>query len=561
VELLEGHPNRPFVRFVGDVVTNGAALGAWAFDDSSVEIRPNLSSIRQLESEAGQATLAWLDLEHGLHRLRGPWSSPPHPHFQSWPVGAIQKRRDIPISVKARVITDYSAGGLLGLNAAIPADGKSVQYMTLAQPVAAALAYKRAGRDVWGFKADLRDAYRILQVRAEDLHLQGIHIRRDGRDVYYVDGHLGFGCASAPRIFDSFAAAIQWIYEQRLAAAGIDAHVYHLLDDSLTIAASLEDAQRAERVKDELFLELAIEEQEEKRCPPSQRFEFLGIVLDLRDGTLSLPESKRARLVAPLRTFAQVGHCQLRELESVVGLATFAGIVIPCHRPLLSSLIAAQAIARRRGGSGGRRTRFRRVTLATAAREDARDLADAFEAAPCLRWERLFDTPYTAETVWSIDAAGVAGCGGFSLARGEWFHAPWPIGWNQGEQGMSSALQELVAVAYLVERAEPDAQLVVWTDSLAARGALARARSPVPLVNTLLRSILLTCVRRKVFLTLAWHRRETSLSALAADQLSRGDLHAASQLVPALSATRRISASSAVTRICERVSRGTPLVA
>ena len=42
VELLADNQNEAFREYVGDVVTNGARLGAYAFDDSSLEIRPNM---------------------------------------------------------------------------------------------------------------------------------------------------------------------------------------------------------------------------------------------------------------------------------------------------------------------------------------------------------------------------------------------------------------------------------------------------------------------------------------------------------------------------------------
>jgi hypothetical protein len=334
--------------------------------------------------------------------------------------------------------------------------------------------------------------------------------------------------------------------------------VFHLLDDSLTICPSHTDALRAERVKDELLRELAIEEQDEKRCAPTRSLEFLGLILDFAQGTVGLPADKRSRLVAPLRAMAHSGRCRLRELEATVGLATFAGLVVPCHRPLLSSLIAVQAIARRIAQRKGRgKARFTYVSLSAAAREDAADLADAFDAAPHLRWESLFVTPASADQAWSVDAAGREGCGGFSLDTHEWFHATWPAGWSQEEEGMSSALQELVAVAFLVERAPSGSAICVWTDSHAARDAFGRARSSKPRVNALLRAILLACLKRDVTLIVAWHRRASSLSALAADSLSRGLISLASRQVPGLVGARRVPASSTVTQLCERVSRAT----
>eukprot|EP00035_Acanthoeca_spectabilis_P019149 m.415743 g.415743 ORF g.415743 m.415743 type:complete len:589 (-) comp16825_c0_seq6:1084-2850(-) len=543
-KLLERHPNRPFARYVSDVGLRGAHLGAHSFDDSKPTIRPNLPSAQDHDSPEGRALLKWLDTERKAGRLRGPWEKPPHPNFQSWPIGAIKKRSYIPIEVKARVITHYSAGKDGGLNAAIPHEAKTLQYMTIAQAVAAAAEWRAAGAHVYAFKVDLKDAFRILQVAAECLHLQGIHIRRNGKDEFYVDGHLGFGTGSGPRIFDSFASAIHWILEQRCRSGGASIRLFHLLDDFLFVAWSRVDALRAQAAKDALFIELGIPEQLEKRCSPTRRLEFLGVMVDFAQATLGLPGDKRDRLMASLAKCVE-GRCLLKELESTTGLLTFAGVTIPLHRPLVSSLYAGQAIARRKG--------FRHVRLSAEARADAKVLRDAIGLGTELPWEALALTPYNTDLTYAVDASGADGCGGFSLDHGRMFHSPWPKGWRQGDAYMSTGLQELVAVAYLVETIPAGSSLCVWTDSMVAKGAVGKARSPVPIVNALLRRLLGACGRRRVGLVVAWHGRESSMSAIVADLCSHGRFQEAVSALPQLSAASVAPASSTVTQICTTV--------
>jgi hypothetical protein len=190
------------------------------------------------------------------------------------------------------------------------------------------------------------------------------------------------------------------------------------------------------------------------------------------------------------------------------------------------------------------------VRLSRSARNDAGDLADALGATPALQWDDLYLTPHNADVTFAVDASGQDGCGGFSLDTGEVFHAAWPKGWRQHDLHMSTALQEMVAITFLAQTVPEGTRLCVWTDSSACKDSFGKARSSTPIVNQLLRALLAACLRRRVHLVVAWHFRDTSISAIAADHCSHGAFQDAAALVPGLSTASVLPASSVITRIC-----------
>jgi len=75
-------------------------------------------------------------------------------------------------------------------------------------------------------KLDLESAFWHIPVRPADWHLLGF----TWLGQYFFDVMLGFGCQSAPYIFNLFAEALYWILERH-----IPAHFRHYLDDFLSI--------------------------------------------------------------------------------------------------------------------------------------------------------------------------------------------------------------------------------------------------------------------------------------------------------------------------------------
>ena len=181
-------------------------------------------------------------------------------------------------------------------------------------------------------KLDLESAFRHIPVRPADWHLLGF----TWEDKFYYDVVLGFGCRSAPYIFNLFGEALHWIIQRH-----IPARIRHYLDDFLQIhppSASATDAQSALQWSLDLGAELGLQFQPNKIDGPSMKLEFLGLELDSKAMEVRLPPSKLEYLTELLRWWTNVSHCTLRDLEELIGFLQFASQVVPTSQPFLRGL-------------------------------------------------------------------------------------------------------------------------------------------------------------------------------------------------------------------------------
>eukprot|EP00038_Savillea_parva_P003892 m.131507 g.131507 ORF g.131507 m.131507 type:complete len:131 (+) comp11314_c0_seq2:2662-3054(+) len=101
---------------------------------------------------------------------------------------------------------------------------------------------------------DLPAAYRNIPLAASELHLVGFSFPDEqDHDQFYYHRMLPFGGSMCPRIFDSFSCACQWVIEQRIAAAGVDARAAHLLDDFVVVGFDSSHTSAAEEIMVQFF--------------------------------------------------------------------------------------------------------------------------------------------------------------------------------------------------------------------------------------------------------------------------------------------------------------------
>ena len=84
--------------------------------------------------------------------------------------------------------------------------------------------YPRSGPGTELVKMNLKDAYRVIPVHPQDLHLLGTQWCGDT----FVDWSLPFGLRSATKIFTAFSDMVVWAIHYR----GVR-HLLHYLDDFL----------------------------------------------------------------------------------------------------------------------------------------------------------------------------------------------------------------------------------------------------------------------------------------------------------------------------------------
>ena len=537
VRCLDNHPNRDFAGAVEDFLVNGASLGADEYDITGPRAQPNLRS-----SELHPTPIAkWIADENGRGRLDGPHASDPHPNMQHWGVGAVQKG-DFDIDEKCRVITHHSQSedGRPSLNECVSKEEASLRLTRVVDVIDAVERGRASGHRPVMALADLRSAYRNTLVRRSDLLLTGIQFPNPetGETEYHFDRCLGFGGRRSARTFDALASALHYIIEQKWEESGISAELFHYLDDFCLVADDDASAAAAFRVLCEVFADAGCPVAAEKTQPPSRRAVRLGLTLDLESYTVSLPELKRAKMCAQLDGIASGTRSVLtKAVAGVTGKLGFAGVCFPALRPLINPFYNSFTPALRDGRrwcSPSREMRRAAGVFSRAIGKDPRTPFSSFSAVPT-----------DADLQFSVDAAGREGMGGFvagGVAGPAMFHSQWPEGFDMDSLGVSSGLQEVLTVAVAVQRfGKRGNHLHGWTDSSVAVDAIAKGRSPSPALNRALWTLFSLCAERSLTLTVAWHRRSSSPSALAADALSRGDFALATQLIPELSGASKIT--------------------
>ena len=189
----------------------------------------------------------------------------------------------------------------------------------------------------------------------------------------------------------------------------------------------------------------------------------------------------------------------------------------------------------------------------TELKGTAKVFADCIESNPTARFSSFNAEPADADVIFSVDAAGQDGMGGFELPNQphnaaeppKAYHAPWPPGFAQGNDGVSSGLQETLTIAALAHHHPVAGQhLHFWSDSAVAVDATGRGRSDSPALNRTLALLFATCAARSLTITVAWHRRGNNGAALAADALSRGLFDQAEALFPAIAGASRMTFST-----------------
>ncbi|MCP4244252.1 MAG: hypothetical protein GY772_27210 [bacterium] len=172
----------------------------------------------------------------------------------------------------------------------------------------------------WLSTTDIRSAYHHIPVRASDRPLLGFSL--EGRCYRYRA--LPFGLSSAPRLFSLVL---------RRVVAGLRAEGHRLvqyLDDVLALGASRAECTVTTNMLRARLRSLGWTLAEEKLSSPSQRVEFLGLLWDAEQGSVSLPPRKLAHLRRELRRLRRAQAVTLRQLAGVTGLLNFAaGVVRP----------------------------------------------------------------------------------------------------------------------------------------------------------------------------------------------------------------------------------------
>jgi hypothetical protein len=267
------------------------------------------------------------------------------------------------------------------------------------------------GRGALLAKIDIRDAYRIIPIHADDRFLLGMVWRGN----FFVDLALPFGLRSAPFIFNQFATALHWILQH----VGGLRWLFHYLDDFLMVGApnSAECQSNLDSTR-RLASSLGVPLAEEKVEGPLSCLTFLGIELDTVDLTARLPQDKLGALKDFIALWSDKRVCRRKELESLLGHLYHAAKVVYPGRPFLRRLTNLLQSPRHNSIF---------LRLNSEARQDIRWWSQFLETWNGVSFLTFPEWLQVADLQISTDAAGAVGYGAY--LDGCWFAGRW-IDWQ-----------------------------------------------------------------------------------------------------------------------------------
>lgn len=124
-----------------------------------------------------------------------------------------------------------------------------------------------------------------------------------------------------------------------LASEGIVAYMY--LDDLITISRTKEEAVVHHNRVLELLGYLGLPIAEEKLQTPAGVVEWLGITINARQMTLSIPAKKISETLDMVKKYRSRRSMSRRELQSVIGKLVHVAKCVPPARLFISRLLEA----------------------------------------------------------------------------------------------------------------------------------------------------------------------------------------------------------------------------
>ncbi len=283
-------------------------------------IYPNWPSVQEFSDDVSKS----IESNLSIGRVIGPWSAPPCPEFVSSPLGAFQRSRN----GKVRTIHDLSYPPGLSVNDHIDPEQFSLSYITVDEVARACAQFEEPP---YLAKSDLTNAFQHILVNPKYWHLLGF----SWKDQFYAYACLSFGCRAAPKLFDVFARALEYMAIER----GSSSLTWHFLDDTITCAPTRQECQRSIEIFNQTARLAGFTLQDSKCTDASQVIEFLGIEIDTVSQTLSITNERMTEITQELQVWLGRRVCTKRELLSIVGKLAFAARVVRAGRTFLRRLI------------------------------------------------------------------------------------------------------------------------------------------------------------------------------------------------------------------------------
>lgn len=307
----------------------------------------------------------------------------------------------------------------------------------------------------WFCKIDLKDAYQAVPMSSKARQHLGFEL--NGKTYQFQV--MPFGLSSAPRTFTKLMTTAL----RPLREAGIRLSFY--LDDVLILGSSQDEARKAAATVATHLEGLGFTINRKKSLmTPTQEINFLGMTLDSKKMSISVPSEKVRKLKAELRRAMSATKIKMRKLAALAGLltATAAGFE-PCY--IHQRYIQANIILFQRRGL----TWDQSIPILKRSRTEIQWWLEKLEK---LNGRSLLETESQISVFTDASLSGWGYCSDSFSGAGFW---------NEKDRGESSNFRELKSV-YLMLREERKKlrgkHVILRSDNTTTISQIARQSNP-----------------------------------------------------------------------------------
>lgn len=252
-----------------------------------------------------------------LNRVSGPFKGIPYENYIQSPIGLVPKQQED----ETRLIFYLSYPPGDSLNSNTPKELCSVKYSDFHDAIRLALDLgKFEPNHVFLGKSDLMSAFRNLPIRSYDRRWLVMKARhpKSGKIFYFVDKCLPFGasisCSHFSRVSNSLAHIYRFLTNHNLVA---------YLDDFLFGEIGKNNCDNQVKTFMEICNSINFPVSLDKTILGSQEIVFLGILINTRTRTISIPTEKRDRALQEIDTITRAKKVKVLQVQQLTGLLNF----------------------------------------------------------------------------------------------------------------------------------------------------------------------------------------------------------------------------------------------
>ena len=258
------------------------------------------------------------------------------PIFLQWQHTSPMMTRPKADPQKRRIITDLSFPQEASVNAYIKKNCSMGRNQDHSLPTVQAVVdeIKRVGPAATLFTVDVHRVYKNFRACPLDWPLLNlVWPDEEGNQVHYLDITMPFGSKLSSLYFQRAANFIIRVLHTK----GVKAFMY--LDDLIVVAPDPITAYHQFDTVRDLLKVLGLPEAPGKTQPPSHTVTFLGIVINVRDMTLSIPDKKVQQTLQEVRKTLRRRTITRRHLQSIIGRIVHVAKCVPPARLFAARLL------------------------------------------------------------------------------------------------------------------------------------------------------------------------------------------------------------------------------